>query len=249
MNKLKLVLILLILIASIENVNASTTEIVKTQYKPFFAYFGFGEVLYKITNDVGEVSYLLSRNGLRPIATFTNKVYYQVNSGSLVTIPIAVSGCCLTMDGQYIHEHAMYVFNDVTGKLEFQSSPVIVGSEEKNIQTSISITPPNAVGLYKYNIREKIGLNLGSEYILATGNLIVISIQVGTSEESTLITPVYTPVTTGEHPIKIDIGCVFGSFMIDGQCAKVIPQLPGFEIMFGIVGIIGVFLVNKGRKL
>jgi len=194
--KIKSIVIILMLIASIGIVSASTTTIIKTQYPAFIAQFGIGEVLYKTISDNGEVSYQLNRNGFKPLTIFADTKYYQINQGSSVVVPITINGCCYAMDWQDYHEHTIYVFDDVTGKLVLQNYPVNVGSTETNKGTSVTLTPPNAVGLYKYKIREMIGLNTVSDgYVLATGNLIVISIQVGTP------VPTYTtPVPTYTVP-------------------------------------------------
>jgi len=351
---IKSILIMLMLIVSIGVVSADTVQVVKTQYPAFIAQFGIGEVLYKTVSNNGDVSYQLSRNRFKPLTIFVSELYYKVSPGSSVTIPITINGCCYAMDGRNFHEHEIFVFDDVTGKLVLQKyPPPMVGSTETNLGTFVIITPPNAVGLYKYKIREMIGLNIGSstntvgvslglhssqiiggrnvkyvdykyvdyssggdniliqvgdvskwislgdtvdfglgytvkfkiyyptsgtaslvivytrpaEYILATGNLVSVSIQVGTpvptyttpqptyttpqptytTPQPTYTTPqpTYTTPSPTPTPTPPSGDCPSGSLMIDDKCAKVIPQLPGFEGIFVIIGMFIVFLLRR----
>jgi hypothetical protein len=61
--------------------------------------------------------------------------------------------------------------------------------------------------------------------------------------------PTPPPITSNPTPVPTP-ACAKGDIFVNGQCNKVFPGpgIPGFELLFAIAGLIGIYGLNKTRK-
>jgi len=299
MNKIKNILIVLMILSSIGIASAQTVisrDIIKSQYGSLGDLFGIGDRLYVIKYSDGSADFQLVRSTLQKLSITSIPTTNYVSTTKSIDVPITISGISSSMDGQTSHKHEINVYDTVTSgfiktfqynissdaevnvKMTFDKlsagTYLYTASERVYVKTafvSVRGSQKCSDGSYStafWNIKDTFSYICDVAYLPHASDTVagtVVYVETGATvlgnskmfsitATTTPITVTTTPITVTTTPITVTTpqptpppsgDCPSGSLMIDDKCAKVIPQLPGFEGIFVIIGMFIVFLLRR----